>query len=177
MACCGILTILQQLYISSLIYTKAVFFLWGYLSLIVPSKVFLGPMTPAGDVPRYVGLKIVPWSKDLLTRYSANGVQFYVVSLISYLLLIYLMPGLPSQIYKNFPEIISSLNIFSLLFCVGLLIKGHFRPEVWIPKEKQWHWASIDIRLLKALWTNPCLTSSMPELSSILGCWVLDLPI
>ena len=59
MACCGILTILQQLYISSLIYTKAVFFLWGYLSLIVPSKVFLGPMTPAGDVPRYVGLKVL----------------------------------------------------------------------------------------------------------------------
>jgi len=92
----------------------AIFFLWGYLSLIVPSKVFLGPMTPAGDVPRY----------------SANGVQFYLVSLLSYLLLVYLQPELPIQIYKNFAEIISSLNIFSLLFCVVLLIKGHYRPEV-----------------------------------------------
>ena len=33
---------------------QTIFFLWGYLSLIVPSKVFLGPMTPAGDVPRWV---------------------------------------------------------------------------------------------------------------------------
>ena len=90
-------------------------------------------------MPRYVGLKILPCFKDPLARYSANGVQFYVVSLISYLLLIYFVPGLPSQIYKNFPEIISSLNIFSLLFCVGLLIKGHFRPEVWMSKEIQWH--------------------------------------
>merc|ERR1719239_2102687 len=65
-----------------------IFFLWGYLSLIVPSKVFLGPMTPAGDVPRY----------------SANGVQFYLVSLVSYLLLVYLQPELPIQIYKNFAE-------------------------------------------------------------------------
>ena len=70
----------------------------------------------------------------LLLRYSANGVQFYLVSLASYLLLVYLLPDLPIQIYKNFPEIISSLNIFSLLFCVGLLIKGHFRPEVEMVK-------------------------------------------
>ena len=71
-------------------------------------------------------------SAFLLLRYSANGVQFYLVSLASYLLLVYLLPDLPIQIYKNFPEIISSLNIFSLLFCVGLLIKGYFRPEVEI---------------------------------------------
>ena len=71
---------------------------------------------------------------DPVVRYSANGVQFYLVSLASYLLLVYLLPDLPVQIYKNFPEIISSLNIFSLLFCVGLLIKGHFRPEVEMVK-------------------------------------------
>ena len=73
---------------------------------------------------------------DLVARYSANGVQFYLVSLVSYLLLIYLLPDIPIQIYKNFPEIISSLNIFSLLFCVGLLIKGHYRPEVEMVKRE-----------------------------------------
>ena len=72
----------------------------------------------------------------VITRYSANGVQFYLVSLLSYLLLVYLQPELPIQIYKNFAEIISSLNIFSLLFCVGLLIKGHYRPEVQNPMVK-----------------------------------------
>jgi len=92
----------------------SLFFLWGLLSLWVPSKTFLGPTTPAGDVPRY----------------SANGVQFYLVSLAAYLLLIYTLPDLPIRIYKNFGEIISVLNIFSLIFCIGLLIKGHLRPEV-----------------------------------------------
>ena len=107
-------------------------------------------------------------------RYSANGVQFYLVSLVSYLLLVYLLPDLPIQIYKNFSEIISTLNIFSLLFCVGLLIKGHIRPEV---KKEQMAKAksclSIFFRFLKALWTNLCRTSSMPVSSFILECLVI----
>ena len=77
-----------------------------------------------------------PWVP--LARYSANGVQFYLVSLVTYLLLVYLLPDIPIQIYKNFPEIISSLNIFSLLFCIGLLIKGHYRPEVEMVKPERY---------------------------------------
>ena len=104
-------------------------------------------------------------------RYSANGVQFYLVSLVSYLLLVYLLPDLPIQIYKNFSEIISTLNIFSLLFCVGLLIKGHIRPEV--KKNEAKSCLSIFFRFLKALWTNLCRTSSMPVSSFILECLVI----
>ena len=103
-------------------------------------------------------------------RYSANGVQFYLVSLLSYLLLVYLQPDLPIQIYKNFAEIISSLNIFSLLFCVGLLIKGYYRPEVLIPVGNTNF--SILSRLPKALWTNLCRISSMLASNSILECLV-----
>jgi hypothetical protein len=45
----------------------AVFFLWAFLSLKVPSKTFLGPAAPHGYVPTY----------------AANGTQYYLVSLVS----------------------------------------------------------------------------------------------
>ena len=44
------------------------FYLWAFLSLKVPSKQFLGPKSPEGEVPRY----------------AANGTQFYLVSLAAY---------------------------------------------------------------------------------------------
>ena len=81
---------------------------WSYLSLIVPSKTFKGPITPAGYVPVY----------------SANGTQYYLVSLTAYLLLIWRVPTLPTDIWRHFDDIISSSNIFSLFFCLYILIKG-----------------------------------------------------
>ena len=35
----------------------------------------------------------------------------------------------PSLVYDKFPEIISSLNVFSLLLCFYLLIKGYYFPS------------------------------------------------
>ena len=81
---------------------------WSYLSLVVPSKTFRGPTTPVGYVPVY----------------SANGTQYYFVSLAAYLLLIWRLPTLPLQIWRHFDDIISTANIFSLLFCLFILIKG-----------------------------------------------------
>jgi len=92
----------------------SVFLLWSFLSLKVPAKTFLGPATPTGYVPVY----------------SANGVQYYLVSLVSYLTLVYAVPSLPLSIWLQFDQIVSSLNIFSLVLCVFLLIKGHVFPEV-----------------------------------------------
>ena len=87
----------------------SIFLLWSFLSLKVPAKTFLGPATPAGYVPVY----------------SANGVQYYLVSLVSYLTLVYAVPSLPLSIWLQFDQIVSSLNIFSLVLCVFLLIKGN----------------------------------------------------
>ena len=46
------------------------FYVWAFVSLKVPSNVFKGPATPNGYVPLY----------------SANGLQFYFVSLVLFLL-------------------------------------------------------------------------------------------
>jgi len=88
--------------------------LWAFLSLKIPSKTFSGPTTPAGYIPKY----------------SANGTQYYLVSLAVYLVTVYMYPDIPLDIVDNFGDIISSLNLFSLLFCTYLLIKGRLFPEV-----------------------------------------------
>ena len=48
------------------------FYAWGFISLKVPSKVFKGPATPNGYIPLY----------------SANGLQYYFVSLVLFLLFV-----------------------------------------------------------------------------------------
>jgi hypothetical protein len=37
---------------------------------------------------------------------------------------VYLIPGLPLEIYDNFADIVATLNVFSLFFCVFLIFKG-----------------------------------------------------
>ena len=46
------------------------FYAWGFISLKVPSKVFKGPPTPNGYVPLY----------------AANGLQYYFLSLVLFLI-------------------------------------------------------------------------------------------
>ena len=58
---------------------------------------------------RYDGYRDIPHLKLLL---------MFVV------LLVYLYPDIPLDIVDNFSDIISSLNVFSLVFCVFLVIKG-----------------------------------------------------
>ena len=48
------------------------FYAWGFISLKIPSKVFKGPATPNGYIPLY----------------SANGLQYYFVSLVLFLLFV-----------------------------------------------------------------------------------------
>jgi len=91
-----------------------IFLLWSFLSLKVPARIFKGPATPAGYIPAY----------------SANGVQYYFLSLAAYLALVFTVPSLPVSIWHQFDQIISSLNIFSLVLCTWLLFKGHNFPEV-----------------------------------------------
>ena len=77
-----------------------VFFFWAFLSLKIPSKIFLGPAAPHGYVPKY----------------SANGTQYYLVSLVVFL--VYSLgfdTTLCGRIYESFGDIMAVLNVTALL--------------------------------------------------------------
>ena len=76
------------------------FYAWAFLSLKVPSKTFLGPAAPHGYVPKY----------------SANGTQYYLVSLTAFLLYAYFVHNsICEEIYDAFGPIMAVLNLTSLL--------------------------------------------------------------
>ena len=77
-----------------------VFFFWAYLSLKVPSKIFLGPAAPHGYVPKY----------------SANGTQYYLVTLVVFLVYSFgFDTTLCGRIYESFGDIMTVLNVTALL--------------------------------------------------------------
>ena len=80
----------------------------------LPGKIFKGPLTPQGNVPLY----------------KANGILAYGLTLTLWVLGAYIFKIFsPTIIYDHFGEILGSLNIFSLLFCLLLLLKGLFFPS------------------------------------------------
>lgn len=80
----------------------------------LPGKTFYGPITPNGNVPVY----------------KANGVAAYASTLALYYFGAYqLQVFSPTIIYDNFGAILGALNIFSLFFCLLLLIKGLVAPS------------------------------------------------
>ena len=89
------------------------FYFWAFLSLKVPSKIFKGPATPNGYIPLY----------------SANGFQYYLVSLLVFLALTFAFPNVCVDIYQDFSNIIQVLNVSSLLLCGYLVFKGKHFPE------------------------------------------------
>lgn len=94
--------------------TVGIFYLWGYISLKVPSKVFHGPATPHGYIPKYV----------------ANGTQYYLISVIAFFAYFFCVDEtICIKIFQNFSAILSVLNITSLLLCVGLILKAMYFPE------------------------------------------------
>ena len=91
------------------------FYLWAYLSLRIPNApTFKGPATPKGG---YVPV------------YSANGTQFYLVSLVAYFILVFLNPDIPVWVYEDFGSIAAVLNLTALLLCAYLMMKGQNAPE------------------------------------------------
>ena len=97
-----------------------VFMLWCIFCMVfIPGKLVKGPITPMGNVPIY---------KD-------NGLPCFIITMSIfglYLLacksgIVYWLPS-PSIIYDIFPTLIASSNIFSLVFCLLLLIKGYIAP-------------------------------------------------
>jgi 7-dehydrocholesterol reductase len=84
------------------------------LMRFLPGKEFKGPVTPAGNVPVY----------------KANGILAYVITIACYLLGAYAFHLYsPTLLYDHFPDLLGALNLFSLFFCLFLLVKGLFSPS------------------------------------------------
>ena len=84
------------------------------LMRVVPGKPFHGPITPKGNVPVY----------------KANGPAAFAVTLALFFGASYGLGLFPASIvYDHFGEIIGALNVFSLVFCLFLYLKGRYRPS------------------------------------------------
>lgn len=84
------------------------------LMRFLPGKKYHGPISPTGNVPVY----------------QANGLLAYGVTLfLFYLASFHFQFISPTILYDHFPEILGALNIFSLFFCLFLLLKGHWFPS------------------------------------------------
>lgn len=80
---------------------------------LVPGKEFRATVTATGHVPIY----------------KANGFQSYLITVVSMFVIAYLDVFNPSDIYSNMDKIISSLNLFAILFCIFLTFKGLYFPS------------------------------------------------
>lgn len=79
-----------------------------FLMRFVPGKVFKATVTPSGHTPVY----------------NANGVQCYVISIGALFALAHFKIFNPSDVYDNMGKLLSSMNLFAILFCLFLTIKG-----------------------------------------------------
>ncbi|KAK6620526.1 hypothetical protein RUM43_010818 [Polyplax serrata] len=91
----------------------SLFALWAIVWLKVPSKTVEGPETSFGTKPTY----------------RANGVLYFWATLVAFFLLQALYPNTSKTIHTHFSQIIGVLNIYALLLCLGLLLKGRLKPE------------------------------------------------
>jgi 7-dehydrocholesterol reductase len=84
------------------------------LMRLLPGREFRGPVTPAGNVPVY----------------KANGPLAFAITLAAFYGVTLGSGLLPASIiYDHFGELLGALNLFSLLFCLGLYLKGRFAPS------------------------------------------------
>lgn len=84
------------------------------LMRVIPGKAFHGPVTPGGHVPVY----------------KANGVPSFLLTLgLFYLGAFRLHLFSPGIVYDHFGAILGALNVFGLLFCLLLYVKGRVSPS------------------------------------------------
>jgi 7-dehydrocholesterol reductase len=84
------------------------------LMKLLPGRALRGPITPRGNIPAY----------------KANGVPAFVVTLVLYLGFSFGLGLFPAAIiYDHFGELLGALNLFSLVFCLFLYIKGRLKPS------------------------------------------------
>lgn len=84
------------------------------LMRLLPGKTWYGPITPKGNVPVY----------------KANGIFAFLTTMSLFCIATFGLQLFPASIlYDNFGYILGALNLFSLLFCGLLYIKGRFFPS------------------------------------------------
>lgn len=97
---------------------------WGIISCfivfelalmrILPGKTFYGPITPKGNRPVY----------------KANGVLAFITTIAVFSIASFGLELFPATIlYDNLGSLLAALNIFSLVFCIFLYLKGRFFPS------------------------------------------------
>lgn len=84
------------------------------LLVVIPGKKHLGPVTPAGNRPAYKLNGVAAW----LVTHAILYVAAYQLHWFS--------PGL---VYDRFGEILTTLTLASLAFCVFLYFKGSYFPS------------------------------------------------
>jgi len=84
------------------------------LMRLLPGARFEGPLTPAGHTPVY----------------KANGVAAFAVTMALWFLCGYVLELFsPTVLYDHLGGLLGALNIFALLFCAVLYLKGRFAPS------------------------------------------------
>ncbi len=85
-----------------------------FLMRVIPGKPFLGPVTPAGNVPIY----------------KANGVPCFLITMATFFFGAYVAHWFsPTILYDELGPLLGALNIMSLVLCLGLYFKGIFAPS------------------------------------------------
>lgn len=79
-----------------------------FLIKFLPGKIFRATVTPTGHVPVYI----------------ANGFQSYVVSIAALFAVNHYGIFDPADVYDYMPKLLSSMNVFALVFCLCLTFKG-----------------------------------------------------
>lgn len=80
----------------------------------LPGKTFKGPPSPHGNIPIY----------------RANGVLAYLCTLSGFILASFVLHLFAATIlYDHLGGLLGALNLFSLLFCFVLYLKGRFAPS------------------------------------------------
>ena len=83
------------------------------LMRLVPGKTFTAMVTATGHVPKY----------------TANGMQCYALSIAALMYLMHEGTLAPGAVYDLFGKLLSSMNVFALLFCCALMLKGYTFPS------------------------------------------------
>lgn len=79
-----------------------------FLMRFFPGKKFVATVTPSGHTPIY----------------NANGIQCYLITIGTLFALQYYGIFNPADVYDNMGTLLSSMNLFAILFCIMLTIKG-----------------------------------------------------
>jgi 7-dehydrocholesterol reductase len=84
------------------------------LMKVLPGRTVQGPVTPGGNIPVY----------------KVNGLFAFIATLALYLAASFGLGLFPAAvIYDHFGELLGALNLFSIVFCAFLYVKGRTRPS------------------------------------------------